>query len=221
MSASRAASLMSVIAAALYDARDVGAPELPSLRHRIGKLVFLIDFGDALQILGDVVQALVADEHGHAERGQPGRKRAPEIVEPPLRQRCKLVEFVISFRKPTARRATVPREHVLAMDGIAIGISADHDARHRSEQRQRRRRECDRERLLFGFGFDAERQSGSVSDICLSGEASNAFSIAASRFTSSSSFAGFSLSRVLVSSTVSDGSSPAAVWRSAVSSWLM
>src|ERR1700730_16697470 len=28
-----------------------------------------------------------------------------------------------------------------------------------------------------------ERQSGSVSDICLSGEASNAFSIAASRFT--------------------------------------
>ncbi len=66
-----------------------------------------------------------------------------------------------------------------------------------------------------------ERQSGSVSDICLSGEASNAFSIAASRFTSSSSFASFSLSRVLVSSTVSDGSSPAAVWRSAVSSWLM
>src|SRR5437899_641557 len=63
-----------------------------------------------------------------------------------------------------------------------------------------------------------ERQSGSVSDICLSGEASNAFSIAASRFTSSSSFASFSLSRVLVSSTVSDGSSPAAVWRSAVSS---
>src|SRR6266851_4249778 len=59
-----------------------------------------------------------------------------------------------------------------------------------------------------------ERQSGSVSDICLSGEASNAFSIAASRFTSSSSFASFSLSRVLVSSTVSDGSSPAAVWRS-------
>ena len=58
-----------------------------------------------------------------------------------------------------------------------------------------------------------ERQSGSVSDICLSGQASNAFSIAASRFTSSSSFAGFSLSRVLVSSTVSDGSSPAAVWR--------
>src|SRR5258708_7008449 len=49
-----------------------------------------------------------------------------------------------------------------------------------------------------------ERQSGSVSDICLSGEASNAFSIAASRFTSSSSFASFSLSRVLVSSTVSD-----------------
>src|SRR3977135_539823 len=47
-----------------------------------------------------------------------------------------------------------------------------------------------------------ERQSGSVSDICLSGEASNAFSIAASRFTSSSSFASFSLSRVLVSSTV-------------------
>ena len=45
-----------------------------------------------------------------------------------------------------------------------------------------------------------ERQSGSVSDICLSGEASNAFSIAASRFTSSSSFASFSLSRVLVSS---------------------
>src|ERR1700719_1851930 len=38
-----------------------------------------------------------------------------------------------------------------------------------------------------------ERQSGSVSDICLSGEASNAFSIAASRFTSSSSFASFSL----------------------------
>jgi hypothetical protein len=66
-----------------------------------------------------------------------------------------------------------------------------------------------------------ERQSGSVSDICLSGEASNAFSIAASRFTSSSSFARFSLSRVLVSSAVSDGSSPAAVWRSAVSSWLM
>src|SRR5712671_2336777 len=33
-----------------------------------------------------------------------------------------------------------------------------------------------------------ERQSGSVSEICLSGEASNAFSIAASRFTSSSSF---------------------------------
>src|SRR3954468_5961548 len=63
-----------------------------------------------------------------------------------------------------------------------------------------------------------ERQSGSVSDICLSGEASNAFSIAASRFTSSSSFASFSLSRVLVSSTVSDGSSPAAVWWSAVSS---
>src|SRR5476651_1500055 len=40
-----------------------------------------------------------------------------------------------------------------------------------------------------------ERQSGSVSDICLSGEASNAFSIAASRFTSSSSFASFSLSQ--------------------------
>ena len=37
-----------------------------------------------------------------------------------------------------------------------------------------------------------ERQSGSVSDSCLSGEASNAFSIAASRFTSSSSFASFS-----------------------------
>ena len=33
--------------------------------------------------------------------------------------------------------------------------------------------------------------------------------------------ASFSLSRVLVSSTVSDGSSPATVWRSAVSSWLM
>jgi transposase len=37
-------------------------------------------------------------------------------------------------------------------------------------------------------------------------------------FTSSSSFASFSLSRVLVSSTVSDVSSPAAVRRSAVSS---
>src|ERR1700676_4321666 len=66
-----------------------------------------------------------------------------------------------------------------------------------------------------------ERQSGSVSDICLSGEASNAFSIAASRFTSSSSVASFSLSRVLVSSTASDGSSPAAVRRSAVSSFLV
>ena len=51
-----------------------------------------------------------------------------------------------------------------------------------------------------------ERQSGSVSDICLSGEASNALSIAASRYTASSSFASFSLSRVLISSTVSDGS---------------
>src|ERR1700745_1946294 len=50
-----------------------------------------------------------------------------------------------------------------------------------------------------------ERQSGSVSDICLSGEASNAFSIAAGRFTSSSSFESFSLSRVLVSWTASDG----------------
>src|SRR6266700_766639 len=49
-----------------------------------------------------------------------------------------------------------------------------------------------------------ERQSRSVSDICLSGEASNAFSIAASRFTSSSSFASFFLSRVLVSSTASE-----------------
>jgi len=56
-----------------------------------------------------------------------------------------------------------------------------------------------------------ERQSGVVSDICSSGEASNAFSTAASRFTSSSSFASFSLSRVLVRSTRFRRLSPAAV----------
>src|SRR3981081_3735219 len=60
-----------------------------------------------------------------------------------------------------------------------------------------------------------ERESGSVSEICWSGEASICFSIAARRCISLSSFASFSLSRVVLSASVSEGSC-----RSAVSSWL-
>src|ERR1700716_4302342 len=60
-----------------------------------------------------------------------------------------------------------------------------------------------------------ERESGSVSEICWSGEASICLSIAARRCISLSSFASFSFSGVVFGASVSEGSC-----RSAVSSWL-
>src|SRR6476469_10429716 len=60
-----------------------------------------------------------------------------------------------------------------------------------------------------------ERESGSVKETCWSGAASITFSIALRRFTSSSSLISFSLSRVVLATSSSDG-----VWRSAVSSSL-
>lgn len=65
------------------------------------------------------------------------------------------------------------------------------------------------------------RRPGSVSAICLSGEASNAFSIVASRFTSSSRFASSSFGRVLGQPHRFRRFFSCSSWLSAVHSWLM
>src|ERR1700685_3305452 len=85
-------SLMSVIAAALREAGDVVAPELPRRLFFLRVGVAVIDASDAFEVPGLMVQALVHHQRVNAERSAARGEGPPQVMQRIGRERRQLVE---------------------------------------------------------------------------------------------------------------------------------